>query len=633
MISTSIEQARKFFHKLPLLFTLILLAVPVVAQTNSAATDGWVVLPVDEYRALRRAAFPTEADPSPFPVEATLTRIDYELKVDEEIATGEARLTVDVIKDGWVSIAIPEGLMVRDAKLDGKPVTLVARPKEKGPGGADLLLSNPGRTVLTLKIVASVSTVAGTEILKLPTSNSAVSHAVVELARQDIDVRISGGLLLEHSLAPNGSRWIANGQGADSLTFAWRRRIDDQRSNQPLRLRGNVSQLVALGEDSTQVTAEIQVDVLQGTAQDIRIQVPDKFTVNQVSGGMVTDWDTSGGDLIVTFIEPVSQSARFTINGELPLAREGKVNIPLLRLESVERETGGVGVEVLGAGEIKDKQATGLDEAEAGELGQLIAGRQSPSLVAFRLEPGDGKSTRSLSLNVARYTPQAVLTANIQEADYSTLVTADGKILVQSRFAVRNNQRNFLRVILPATATLWSASVGGKPIKPGHDTDGSLLLPLEKMSSGEDAPAFAVEVSYLDQTSQWNERGRISLSLLSVDLPISKSRLLLHHPPQFRVTQPQGIISNFRTASYEEPQSQALRAGWSEAIETISPQPSAQLPQRFAAQSKRPVRNPALRVPFPHFGPSVFFISELTGENQTPSIELDFQRDKKRGVK
>jgi hypothetical protein len=118
-------------------------------------------------------------------------------------------------------------------------------------------------------------------------------------------------------------------------------------------------------------------------------------------------------------------------------------------------------------------------------------------------------------------------------------------------------------------------------------------------------------------------------------LPISKSRLLLHHPPQFRVTQPQGIISNFRTAPYEEPQSQALRAGWSEATETTSPQPNnaAQLTQRFAAQTKRPVRNLPLRVAFPHFGPSVFFIAELTSENQTPSIELDFQRDKKRGAK
>ena len=96
---------------------------------------------------------------------------------------------------------------------------------------------------------------------------------------------------------------------------------------------------------------------------------------------------------------------------------------------------------------------------------------RSPSLIAFRLQPADGKSERSLSLNVARYTPQAVLTANIEEAYYSALITADGKMLVQSRFAVRNNQRNFLKITLPAGATLWSASLAGRPIRPGQSPD------------------------------------------------------------------------------------------------------------------------------------------------------------------
>jgi hypothetical protein len=34
---------------------------------------------------------------------------------------------------------------------------------------------------------------------------------------------------------------------------------------------------------------------------------------------------------------------------------------------------------------------------------------------------------------------------------------------------------------------------------------------------------------------------------------------------------------------------------------------------------------------FPHFGPSIFLVSELTGENQAPTIEFDFQRNRKRG--
>ena len=50
-----------------------------------------------------------------------------------------------------------------------------------------------------------------------------------------------------------------------------------------------------------------------------------------------------------------------------------------------------------------------------------------------------------------------------------------------------------------------------------------------------------------------------------------------------------------------------------------------------AAHASRPARNLPIRVAFPHFGPSIFLISELTSENQTPVFEFDYQRDRKRG--
>jgi len=56
---------------------------------------------------------PLDVEPAPPPIEATLSRIDYDLKVDGDLASGEVRLTVDVIKDGWVRLALPDGLMVR----------------------------------------------------------------------------------------------------------------------------------------------------------------------------------------------------------------------------------------------------------------------------------------------------------------------------------------------------------------------------------------------------------------------------------------------------------------------------------------------------------------------------------------
>jgi len=619
------------------LFLLVLLSVRVSAQVPSTANPGWVVLPVSEYNALKRAAVPTDPEPSLPPVEATLSRIDYDLKIDGDLASGEARLTVDVIKHGWVRVPMPEGLIVRDAQLDGRPVNLVTRPKEKGPGGLDLLLSKPGRSVLTLKIVAPVTTVAGTNILHLPVSNSAVSQATVELMRQGVDVRVTGGLLLEHSEAPTGSRWKANGKGGEPLSFAWRRRVDDARANQPLRLRGAVTQVVGLGEDVTQVNAEVQLEVVQGLAHNAIVQLPDQFNVNQVSGAMVADWDVTNRELKVTFIEPVTNTTRFMVTGELRLPRDGKVDVPLIRLPAAERETGGVAVEVLGAGEIKERRATGLEEAEAGELAHLISSRTSPSLIAFRLLPTAGQNARSLSLTVARYTPQAVLAANIDEAEYNALIAPDGKVLVQSRFAVRNNQRNFLKLNLPATAVLWSATVAGRPIRPGRGADGSLLLPLEKSRTGEEAPAFVVELSYLDRSPSWADKGRTRLTLISVDLPISKSRLLVHHPPLFRLS---AVPGNFRVAPYENAESQALLAnpvvyyastsqGSAEEQTEVAKQLVSKLPN--TKQSARPARNLPLRFTFPHFGPSIFLMSELTSENQIPAIEFDFARDKKRG--
>jgi hypothetical protein len=612
------------------------------AQTAATASDGWVVLPVSEYTALKQAAYPGEPEPTAPPVEATLSRIDYVLKVDGDLATGEARLTVDVIKNGWVRVAMPDGLIVRDAQLDGRPVNLAMSTTAKGPGRADLLLSKTGRSILTMKIVAPVNSVAGTDILHLPVSNSAVSHAIVELTRQGVDVRITGGLLLEHAEVANGSRWVANGKGGEPLTFAWRRKVDDERAKQPLRFRGSITQLVGLGEDTTQVNAEVQVNVTQGLANEVVVQLPEKLTVNQVSGAMVADWDVTNNQLKVMFIEPVEKTARFTLSGELQLPRSGKVNVPLIRLPAAERETGGVGVEVLGAGEIKGRQPNGLEDAEAGELGQLVSNRQSPSLIAFRLQPADGKSERTLSLDVARYTPQAVLTANIEEAQYNTLIAADGKILVQSRFAVRNNQRNFLKLTLPATAVLWSASVAGRPIRPGRAPDGSLLLPLQKSRSGDDAPAFVVEVSYLDRAASWTDKGRTRVSLVAVDLPISKSNLLLHHPPLFRVTPVAGSSGSFRIATYAPPDSSALQSDTS-ASASDQAQAEGEIPAdrpetkqlvatlRDNARGSRPARLRPLRVVFPHFGPSIFLVSELTGENQAPAVEFDFQRERKRG--
>jgi hypothetical protein len=256
--------------------------------------------------------------------------------------------------------------------------------------------------------------------------------------------------------------------------------------------------------------------------------------------------------------------------------------------------------------------------------------------------------------------------ANVSEARYQVLISNEGKTLVQARYAVRNNQRNFLKITLPPGATLWSASLAGKAVRPGQSTDGSLLLPLDKARAGEEGPEFAVEVVYLSRGTAWNDKGQFKLALPALDLPVSRTGLLVYHPPLFKVTPEPGA---FRTVPYENPISSALNppvtysltsagvgAGVGGAVSTFSSAPAPPSPDGEAKDETKSKRSQVatevlldkfradslagkragilpIRVSFPAFGPSLYLVSELTGENQAPSAGLIFQHEKKAGGK
>ncbi len=617
---------------------------------STPPATGWVVIPVEEYQQLRSRAFPGERPPEPPPVDATLTRAEYDLRVNPagDLATGRASLTIDVIKDGWVRVAIPAGLLVREAKLDGKLVPLV--PGSGGKGGQlSAVLSHPGRALLLLDIALPVSASAGDESISLPSAPSGVTRAVVQLPRNGVELHVTGGLLAEKNESGAESKWLAYGRGNEPLTFTWRRKLDDHRVTLPLRLRGTLTELLGLAEDSTSVYAEVKLEIVQGAAKTVRIKVPSSISINQVSGAPVADWETNkSGELVVTFLEPVEQQARFVITGETRSPREGQVDIPIMRLLDAEREEGGVAVEVQGAGEIKDQKTQGLESADASELGDTIASHQSPSLVAFRFRSGGAGAQRSLRLDVARYTQQAVLLANIEEARYQVLMSNEGKTLVQARYAVRNNTKDFLKIMLPHGAAVWSAAVNGRPVRPGLTPDGGVLLPLEKSRAGDEAPVFPVELMYLHRDAAWPEKGRLQLALPAVDLPISKTGVVFYHSPLFKVTAEPGT---FRVQPYEAPISPALNAEFIGEDEIMAPAPNAivaldratgkeaqerkALVDDFRTKSSggRSARTLPVKVSFPAFGTSLFLVAELTAENQPPAIELSYQREKKEGGK
>jgi hypothetical protein len=246
-----------------------------------------------------------------------------------------------------------------------------------------------------------------------------------------------------------------------------------------------------------------------------------------------------------------------------------------------------------------------------------------------------GTAARGLSLTVTRYTPQAVLVANVEEARYDALLSEDGKRLVRARYAVRNNQRSFLGITLPSLSSLWSASLGGRPVRPGLAADGGLLLPLQKGRAGEEAPSFIVELVYLQRATAWSEKGDAHVELPTVDLPVSRTGLTLHYSPRYEVDITPGT---FRVTTDPGPWTGVLRAGV-ERYPLSAPAPRSELADQDAARELRGLvdmfnrdagraRQGAvpIAIDFIRMGPSIFLAAELTAESRPASLDVAYRR-------
>src|SRR5260370_29550092 len=92
-------------HALRFLFAWLLTAfflcptASFAQDTSHSSSPGWVVIPIDEYQALRSRAYPPERDPDPPPVAATLTRVDYDPRVPARLPARRASLTADGLTD------------------------------------------------------------------------------------------------------------------------------------------------------------------------------------------------------------------------------------------------------------------------------------------------------------------------------------------------------------------------------------------------------------------------------------------------------------------------------------------------------------------------------------------------------
>ncbi len=639
------------------------------------AGDGWVAMTIADYLKLRDQANPRPVLPAPPPARATVSETAYDLVAGEGLATGTAELAIDVLDDGWVEVPLPASLFVRSARIGGRPLALA-----DGRSGADaspqsgsrrILLSRKGRSLVTLEVAVPITETSGTEHVQLPAAAGGLVRAVLTVPRGDVAIAATGGAIVERSAEAAAHRVTAHAGFGQALGLSWHRKRDTTAASLPTRLRGQLQHVVGLGEETALVTARVTIDVLRGGATAFTLRVPEGLVVNQVQGAHVADWDVQGAALTITMLDRVDRQVAVLVSGEFRPPASGRIEVPLLHLADAERETGAVAVEVLGAGEVTRHEAHGLDPADPTELGDLLSGRLSPAIVAFRYRGDQPAAPRSLALTLTRYAPQEVLLAAVDEARYRALVSEDGKALVEGRLAVRNNQRSFLALTLPGGATLWSVAVDGRPVRPGTGPKGSILVPLPKRRAGADAARVIVGLMYADKAAAWGPSGDWRLTLPAIDLPVQQMGLTVKHSPRYRLTP---MPSDFHAQAFEPPLSQVLtldaekeESALGQELKTqehvaqdslranrpaASPGPAPGEPrfeaggrrrggqdegdgqslgglvERFQREARgvRSVGTLPVLVAFPDSGPGLYLAAALTAEGAAPTAAFTFKR-------
>src|SRR5262249_36770722 len=165
------------------------------------------------------------------------------------------------------------------------------------------------------------------------------------------------------------------------------------------------------------------------------------------------------------------------------------------------------------------------DVREAGAVARSLA--RFPLQAAFRYHRNLGQ-TPKLKLEWNQFPDSTVLSAIAEQATVTSLTNIEGKSLTEVTLRVRNHAQPFVKVDLPARATIFSAEVEGQTVKPVQGPDGSrvpLLRPGLVLSG-----AYTVSFVYLTLGTRFAKNGAYELVLPRLDMPISLLNWEVYRP-------------------------------------------------------------------------------------------------------
>ena len=293
------------------------------------------------------------------------------------------------------------------------------------------------------------------------------------------------------------------------------------------------------------------LSVLQGEPAQFQLEVPAGYEITGVTGATLDSSETQAGGLILKVNAPAQRTHQFLISMERAI--DGlKADAPFLSLKGAQRETGEVLVEGAGTMEITAKESGGLKRMDVKEANPYLRSlAHYPPQAAFRYHRQPSE-TPTLALEWVRFPDGGVLAAVAESAVVTTLVTSEGKSLTEVKLILKNQAQPFLKVALPAGATILSADVAGERVKPVQGPDGN-RVPLLR-TGFRPTSSYTVSFVFMHSGAPFAKKGGAELILPNMDIPISLLSWEVFLPQQYKVKDFGGdvIAANLVPAPFRE---------------------------------------------------------------------------------
>jgi hypothetical protein len=500
-------------------------------QARNAAPQppaGTVTLSVADYdRLIDRAAQPP-ARPEPPPVAAVVARAELRARVDGATARGTLRLEGEVFRRGQIKVPLVTGATLLDARADGRTLPLL----QEGDSHS-AIFRGPAPFTATLDWAAALGAAPGRASLTLPQAASGSVTTILDLPGEPADIRVEPGLIARRQTSGSRTTVEITTVAGRRTQVSWSVR-ETAPPGQPAeaRLLADLKSLVTLGEADIRLVTLVDITVVRGEPGSFEVHTPAGYELVSVTGGSLDRYDAKGDAITLTLREPARRRHQVLVSLERPHSPGSfKADTSFPTVPGAQRETGEVAIEGTGTMEVDASGDEGLRRMDVREVhASLRSLTRQPLLAAFRYQRRPNEARR-MTVDVRRFADAPVLAAAAERAVATTLVTSEGRMLTEVSLQIRNRAQPFMKVSLPAGATMLSVEVGGETAKPVSGTDGT-RIPLLRAGFRPDGP-YSVSFVYLHAGQAMAKRGEAQMVLPTVDVPLNLLEWEVFLPEQY----------------------------------------------------------------------------------------------------